>query len=217
MRRGVRVTVLEVILVILVVGILAFMLLPLLARAREEVNPIRCRFHLQRLARGLATYVSAHGDGRFYPWPVGRGRKPDQFSGAEWLASLYWTNVLADSLVLTCPESSDECETKDHARDVGRERASATFGPRTVSYAGLHSGSFRDAAGRPRAVTVDDARPDEPMASDDTEGPINHGEANNGMMLILFFDGHIEHRINDQIDLERAVGHKGGLLEKLRN
>ena len=55
------------------------------------------------------------------------------------------------------------------------------------------------------------------MASDDTQGPINHGSKPRGGMNVMFFDSHVEWKAREQIDLERAVGRTGGLLARLRN
>ena len=84
------------IIVIFVLAILAGMLLPALARAREQARRIRCRNNLNHLAKGMATYLNEHGDNRVFPCPLGRGRKPKNYNGAEWLASLYWAGTVPD-------------------------------------------------------------------------------------------------------------------------
>jgi prepilin-type processing-associated H-X9-DG protein len=54
------------------------------------------------------------------------------------------------------------------------------------------------------------------MASDDTQGTINHA-ATGGDMNVLFVDTHVERRTRTELDPERAVGQTGGLLQQLRN
>jgi len=199
---------------VMVVAILAAMLLPALARAREEARRIRCRGNLHQIARGMFTYLNEHGDNRYYPFPLGRGTRPDDFSGAEWLASLYWTDVIPDPGVFICPSSPD---TNDNGADLGEDRAEpGVFGEQTVSYAGMHYRSVTKQDGSPDAIK-DDFPPDQPMASDDTQGSVNHGGRRNGGMSVLFFDSHVEFKTNREVDLERGVGQTGGLLELLRN
>ncbi len=228
---------------LLVVGILAAMLVPALARAREEARRIRCRTHLNWLAKGMATYLNEHGDNRWYPCPLGLGTRPDDYNGAEWLASLYWAGALTDPTAFLCPSTDD---TNADGQDLGTRAVPDRFGPQTVSYAAMHFRSggpgrghagtghrqlafpgwggttqYRiatDASGRvvPGAIR-DDFPPNMPMASDDTQGPIHHGRSNNGGMSVLFFDSHVEFKTHIEVDLECGVGSRTGLLCQLRN
>jgi prepilin-type processing-associated H-X9-DG protein len=158
----------------------------------------------------MATYLDEYGDGRWFPYPTGRGLDPHGFNGAEWLASLYWTRVVRDPGVFICPSSAD---SNDDGLDLGKDRAiQGRFGPGTVSYAGMHYSSLGDGVAIPA-----DYPPNKPMASDDTEGRIHHrgGLMCSEGMNVLFFDSHVEDR--SFVDLEHAVGQAGGLLEQLRN
>ena len=229
---------------LLVLALLAAMLLPALSRAREEARRIRCRNNLNQLAKGFATYLNEFGDNRFYPCPLGQGVEPDDYNGAEWLASLYWSSTTPDPGVFLCPSTKDG--NADGA-DIGAYRAPAAFGPQTISYAGMHyySGSPPGYGQRPAGVRVlkirdswggtefpvatdasgnilpgalrDDFPPNMPMASDDTHGTINHGTRNRGGMAVMFFDSHVEFKTNTELDLEKSVGQDGGLLTQLRN
>jgi prepilin-type processing-associated H-X9-DG protein len=177
---------------------------------RKEARRIRCRYNLNQLGKGMATYLSELGDNRFPACPLGRGRNPNTYNGAEWLASLYWTGVIPDPGVFICPSSPD---TNEEGVDLGTYMAAATFGSETVSYAGLHYNSVL----REPDTVGDDDPPSMPMASDDTQGDINHGTLSNGGMSVLFFDSHVEFRTNTELDLKRAVGQTGGLLGELAN
>ena len=228
----------------LMLALLAAMLLPALARTREQARRIRCRNNLHELAKGFATYLNEHGDNRFYPCPLGRGLAADDYNGAEWLASLYWTAVVPDPGVFLCPSSPD---TNHNGDDLGTHKAAArAFGSQTVSYAGMHhrSGTLQsrpisqggrklvfpgwggsseywirtDASGRGDAGAIrDDFPPHLPMACDDTEGTVNHGTRRHGGTSVMFFDSHVEFRTSAEFDLERAVGDRRGLLSMLRN
>jgi len=199
-----------VVFVVIVAAVLAVLLAGVLGRAREEARRIRCRNNLNQLAKGMALYVRDHDDNPFYPCPLGRTRNHSTYNGAEWLASLYWTGVVPDPGVFICPSAPD---SNNEGRDLGSYCQAATFGSQTVSYAGMHYGSL------PGDGAIGDYYPhptDTPMASDDTQGDINHGGPDGGM-AVLFFDSHIEFRTNAELDPRNAVGQKGGLLEQLRN
>jgi len=99
-------------------------------RPGEEARSIHCRSNLNQLAKGMATYLNELGNDTWYPFPVGRGLQADDFNGAEWLASLYCTNVVPDPGVFLCPSSSDffdshvECWTNekvDLEHEVGKK------------------------------------------------------------------------------------------------
>ena len=186
------------------------------ARRREMSRRSRCRNNLHQLAKGMDTYVIRGGcDSRVYACPLGRVRNPSDYNGAEWLASLYWTGVVPDPGVFLCPSSGDD---NQGGRDLGSSRTGPAFGSRTVSYAGMHYRSLTDDEGKHVGEAIrDDFPPAMPMASDDTQGTINHGAADNGGMCVLFFDSHVDWKTNEEIDLEHAVGRKGGLLWQLRN
>ena len=164
----------------------------------------------------MAAYVAEFGDNRWLPFPLDRRRVPHDFNGAEWLASLYWTGVVEEPQVFICPASGD---TNREGADLGTHHAiPGRFGPRTVSYAGLHYYSRTDASGKPRpGALINDLAPSEPIASDDTQGAVNHGTSDSGGMCVRFFDSHVEWKTHEEIDLERGVGQKGGPLWRLRN
>jgi prepilin-type processing-associated H-X9-DG protein len=209
--RGAGLTLIEVVIVILILAAMAGVVLPGLARRREEARRIRCRNNLNQLAKGMATYLNPH-DGRFFPCPLGRTRSPNTYNGAEWLAALYWTGVVPDPGVFICPSSGD---TNREGVDIGTRVQAATFGSQTVSYAAMHYNSDRTEAGAIR----DDYPPNKPMGSDDTQGDINHGTLRNGGMSVLFFDSHVEFRTNTELDLRHAVGDTSpdALLTELSN
>jgi len=208
--------VLAVLAAIAVLGVLALHYHLATLRSREDARRIRCRSNLCQLGKGMATYLNEHGDGRWCPCPLGRGRDPSNYNGAEWLASLYWTDLVPDPSVFICPSAPD---MNYDGEDLGTHHAvPGRFGSQTVSYAGLHYYSLTDKVGNPTAGAIrEDFPPNEPMACDDTEGTINHGTPDNGGMSVLFFDSHVEFWFNTRIDLERGVGMKGGPLWRLRN
>ncbi len=210
-RRGL--TLVEFVLTLVVVAVVGTILLVVLVRrariARAYSQSIRCRNYLNGLAKGMATYLNEYGDNRWYPCPLGRGTRPGDYNGAEWLASLYWSGVVPDPGVFVCPASPDRNAL---GRDLGTHRAvPGRFGSQTVSYAAMHYYSLTDADGLPTPGAIrDDFPPNMPVASDDTEGTINHGKADKGGMCVLFFDSHVEFRTNAELNLETSVGDRSG-------
>ena len=209
MRHQRGLTLLEAMLGAIAVGVaLVFAVVAVMRgieKQREESRLIRCRRNLHQLAKGMATYLNEHGDGRFYPCPLGLGRNPNDYNGAEWLAALYWTEVIPDAGDFLCPSADD-----DHEKF---ERAERQLAVEAVSYAGMH---WRSLTASGSAIR-DDFPPNEVMASDDTQGTINHSAGRYRGMCVLFFDSHVEFKTAEELDPDTAVGQKGGLLERLRN
>ncbi len=218
----------HILVVVGVAALLAVMLMPAVSRHGEEPRRIRCRNNLNQLAKGMATYLNECGAGVFYPWPAGRPgcgtvANPD-FGGAEWLASLYWTQIIPDPGAYNCPSSPD---SNEYGPLLGREGCpnGKRLEPQAVSYAafgnrsvGVYMASKLNKGASYAASNIavrNDFPSDEPMACDDTQEPINHGERDNGGMNVLFFDSHAEYWNHTRVDLERGVGQ--GDLCALRN
>jgi hypothetical protein len=182
-----------------------------------EARRARCKNNLNQLGKGMATYLNEYGENRFYPCPLGRGATANSYNGAEWLASLYWTRVIPDPNLFLCPSSADN---NSNGKDIGSQKANdcgGQFGSQTVSYAGMWWKSANTATG---GVIRDDFPANEPMACDDTQGGINHGDATNGGMSILYFDTHVDFRTNTDLDITSttgSVGRKPGPLGRLKN
>jgi len=214
-----KITLAELLFTLGIILLLVWLVLLPMRRHAIEARQARCRQNLNQLAKAMATYLGECGDNRYLMNPLGPGRKPDDFTGAEWLASLYWTQIIPDPDVFLCPSTPD---TNDNGKDIGRRGPAPTFGSRTVSYAGLHYRSFTGVDGRPLPV-YDDLLPFEPTASDDTEGALNHGDWGYGGMNVLFFDSHTEFFSRGKLDPLTAVGATGPpvraqpLLWRLRN
>jgi len=108
--RGAGVTLAEVVVAVLVIAVLASLMLPKCEPERGRLYWLRCRMNLNQIAKGMATYLNECGDNRWYPCPLGRGATPDNYNGAEWLASHYWTRIVSDPRVFLCNISGDQNE-----------------------------------------------------------------------------------------------------------
>jgi len=223
-RTAVRgsITLTEVILVVLVIAVVAALLLPALARQREDARRLRCRENLSLLAKSVLSYTLGGGDNRFFACPLGRGQQVGTYNGAEWLAALYWTGRVPDPDLFLCPSTLD---TNAKGKDIGYKKANdrgGVFGSQTISYAGMW---WKSVTTRTGGAIRDDFPPDEPMACDDTQGGINHGNATNGGMNVVFLDNHVEFKTAAELDITSEHGSVGQgfpnppktLLWRLRN
>ena len=152
---------------------------------------MKCRSNLRQL--GIATVQYVHGTHIYYPWPAGGG----DFTGAEWLATLYWSKVITEPGIFNCPSSVDD---NLGGLELGTNGRLGFVGTDSVSYAAKgRRVSPRDELGRPHCIT-DIVPGDTVMASDDTEGRPNHDMG----FATLFFDGHVEFLTG--LDVNSAVG-----------
>ena len=209
-------------------SVILALVLPAMSRAPEEARRIRCRSNLKQLGRGMAGYLNIHDDNSFYPWPSGRrgcggAVEPQQatFGGAEWLASLYWTKTVTDPWIYICPDSQD---SNRNGEALGTFQCPTDRGlsKHAVSYAGMAATSFavyervkRRRNPTSKSAITDQFPSNEPMACDDTDDPINHGERDKGGMFVLFFDSHVDFWTHTKVDLNNGVGQNE--LVALRN
>jgi len=94
-RRGF--TLVELLVVISILAILAGLLMPALAMAREQARQTKCLNNLRQLAMGLEIYKQ------------GGGRTQAQAGGwAPWLSTLYEANITRDPELYVCPSDNSE-------------------------------------------------------------------------------------------------------------
>ena len=104
-RRGF--TLLELLIVIAVIGILAAILLPALARAREAARRTSCQANLMQLGMALRMYAEEHD--RALPWSGGKGN-------AECLR-LVFPEYAPDLRSFICPSDTDTYNMQSKEED----------------------------------------------------------------------------------------------------
>ena len=107
-------TLIELLVVVAIIAILAAMLLPALAAAREKARRTACKTNLQQIGDGLESYLSDYGE--YFPgWP-GMQNKPI-YASQE--AGLYTDPVLGETLntLKFCSDLADRGHSSDYARE----------------------------------------------------------------------------------------------------
>jgi prepilin-type N-terminal cleavage/methylation domain-containing protein len=183
-------TLIELLVVIAIIAILAAMLMPALARAREEARRSNCRANLHNVGLGLQMYVNANNE----EWPVEfRPDLPaDEFCNA-W-GRLVGKQYIDDAEIFSCPSTPNRLVLEDRAwgeppSDELGDMPHIVFSDYGYDIGTIHKGSLAS-----RAVASD---LDRHLFSNGNEGyvintaqPIvdpNHVEGGN----VLFFDNSI--------------------------
>ncbi len=200
-------------LVAVVFMLIASLLLPALERARVGDRTLNCKNNLRQLGLALVQYIDERGGHRYYPCPKGRPGVPDDYSGKEFLAMVWWTDLVSEPGIFICRSSTDDNNkgadlgVRDGqylARDKGGIGQTSSSAPADVpkprwtkhdpqnnhyiSYASKGwKVSYMPGSDKPEAL-IEELPSDTVIASDDTVDPPNH---RNGF-CVLFADSHVE-------------------------
>jgi len=181
-------TLIELLVVIAIIAILAGMLLPALARAREEGRRAVCRGNIGQLGKGCIAYSNENGD--FFPY------QDYQTSNSTSDVGTYPCNTLGllypeyvdDVKVFGCPSTNDDPKIYI-AYDQGFRRSS--FG---CAEASGGDPPLNTSYGYDRYLHYRDVSPSTAVAAD-MDGTANDpaSETSNhvGGQNVLYFDGHV--------------------------
>ena len=99
-------TLVELLVVIAIIALLAALLLPALARAKEHARRIKCVSNLKQVALGIKLFAQER-DG-FYPWHMdpSEGGTYGPNAGIAWRNFLAASNDLDTPKILVCPSDS---------------------------------------------------------------------------------------------------------------
>lgn len=102
MKRRTGFTLIELLVVIAIIAILAAILFPVFARARENARKATCQSNLKQISNGMLMYVQDY-DGRMYGWTNTQAR-PEYAGQCMWFKIMPYVKSAA---VFDCPSSPD--------------------------------------------------------------------------------------------------------------
>ena len=182
MRRLIKgFTLIELLVVIAIIAILAGMLLPALARAREEARKAVCKSNVKQI--GLAISMYSNDFEEFYPtcglnMTAGNA---DDLRGLGSLCLLYDQYITAKK-IFKCPSTTDDPNNLDIGLNIDRTVGLISAHPAGCSYAyDSQKGKLSD----PMTAIAADKRGEDNRLRNST----NHGNTGQN---VLYYDGHVE-------------------------
>jgi len=188
MRKRVGFTLVELLVVIGIIAILIGVLLPALARARQQANMVWCQSNMRQLGTAIFMYAQAHKDRLPLGYWNGETGGPNSATDWGWLILPYLKHGSAGTYADQDPTAIWSLY-KDKDTISGNNANFAWYDPEKVQTYAVHPQLFRFAPGPVNPVTLDyQPGTGRTGADDDGKRPFKLGQVRRSSEIVMMMD-----------------------------